>query len=203
MSSLSRVEASVRERDEEKRLDRLAALVGQVRSGEMQLTANDLDVLLDAQAREEDDLIRVVMWELLEYAPPHDRLRAAAEAALGDPSHPSRGLALSYLLSAYPETRPDLLRRYDKDPDPYVQNCLAGEEAAQSPRQAVSRWMRLLADPSIPPDLAETVPYAIAEFASPEDVDVLKARAAKEGEGSIWASTVAVVAAVKEQENQG
>jgi hypothetical protein len=183
------LELSLQEADPDARLDRLSRLVSGARSGGYQVSEADADQLLEALAAEEDDFLRVVLWELMEFAPPNPRLEALALGTLEDPAADSRGEALSYLLRSYPNVREGLLKRFDADPDPFVQDALARFVVSADPRRAWRHWLKVLESPEIPDVLGEVVPLGMASLSTAEDWKVLQNRAKHEGEDSIWRVT--------------
>jgi hypothetical protein len=183
------LELTLQEADPDARLDGLSRLVSGARSGRYQVSEADADRLLDAFSTEGDDFLRLVLWELLEFATPNLRLQTLALRTLEDPAADNRGEALSYLLRSYPNVGAGLLERFDADPDPFVQDALARFVVSADPRRAWRHWLKVLESPEIPDVLQEVVPLGIASLSTAEDWQVFQDRAGHAGDDSIWRVT--------------
>jgi hypothetical protein len=165
--------AATRVSDPEERLDRLSSLVWKVRSGDRVLTSADATALVSALSEEDDEFLRMILWELIEYAPADPELRALAEHTVANHDVDCRGEALSYLLRQYPSRADSLVQQYAEDQDPYVQDAIARFLEPEDTRGALRHWEKVLSMPEVPQELADQVPIRMV-FASSGSEEVLR-----------------------------
>jgi hypothetical protein len=149
----------------------------------------DAAELCSAVRQEDNHLLRAVLWEILEYAPPDACLRQLAEGTVADIDGDYRDYAFSYLARSYPELREDLEKKYAEDSDPFLQDALGRFCSDVAPSKALGHWMRCLESPDMPAELEEMVPFSIASVATANDLVYLEQRAKEAGASPIWKVT--------------
>jgi hypothetical protein len=185
----------------DRRRDRLSSLIIAARRGDYTLTERDAALLLDAQfalatsPEPFDSLTYWTMWGLLPYSPPHQPLRKLMMDTLADRRYEwrSRGAAITYLLSAYPEERAALIDAHRDDEAPEVLDAIAHALAPTDRREALRMWERVLASPELSHELAETTPFNLAYVADELDKLRFEQMDRDGGGGTLWGIAAALI----------
>jgi hypothetical protein len=209
MSSPSIVREILADPDRVALRDRLSNLIVRVRHGEHVLNAEEADMLCEAQwAEAERDPFDAGtyerLWELIPFAPPLRKLHDFAHVMTGQVKTKKKGAALLYLLRAYPEERPELFAKHDRDPDNEVQDSLARIEAAEDPDKAIARWERIIGTRRLSHEMAEMIPANIAYAIPSENLRAAREEyrqvAARAGGHTIWADVAAAISSRMQDE---
>lgn len=181
------------------RLDKLSNIVILVRERKYQIQSDEAQALYEAQLELTkhlevfDDLTYRVIWELIEYAPPYEPIKALAEIMLSDPRPICRGNAIMHLLRSYPALKQTLIEKHEEDKDPYVQDALARFLIDSNPREAVRHWRLVLEAQQIGHDLAESVPVCLGELGNEKDLEEYETRDLQRGGGTLWGMAAALI----------
>lgn len=192
MKSQSKIAAALEQPQGNHRNDMLSAVIYAILAQDYFISGDEVDDVLDTlfsetqQSSEVDGTFIRLCWRILEHAPTNDRLKRVATTVLEHPRSLCRREALRYLLGHYPDQQAVLLKRWENDPDPYVQDGLAKFLAQQAPVQALVHWKRILEQGVIPHDLAESTPSFIAHYATERDLPELDAKDQQLGGDSLW-----------------
>ena len=160
--------------DGEARLDELNKFLTQIKQDDDAIAPELALSLLDASLVETDGHVFAVLWAILEKAPSIDRVIQSASETLQNSKGLGRDSSLQYLWRVRPENRSELLKKYDEDSDPYVQNALARCEAELNSKNAFERWILLIQSQTSTSDLDEVIPYELAAVATHADLERLE-----------------------------
>jgi hypothetical protein len=172
-------------------LDRLNALVLELRRGLRRLPANTAGELLNHLPRIKHPLGKVAAWEALEFSPPIPDLLTAGIDWLKKPRNWARAQALGTLLRVFPDQRDALIALCQGETDPFIRYTVARSLAATQPRQAWERLCQLIeSEPDLAAELQELIPVELANVTTRTDLPFLEKKARTSRQPNVWTDTL-------------